>query len=98
MINASAINLINQEFTVNDVGDSIETETSRRVFADVKSVGLKRKMEAEQFGLKLELKFVLSDIAEYKDEQIVEYNGKRYNIVSTYAADDGSFELTTARF
>lgn len=98
MINATAIKLIGQTFTINAVGDSIPAETGRVVYAEHKSIGLKRKIEAEQMGLKLTDKFVLSNAAEYHGEEVLEHNGRRYNIVSVYIADDESVELTTARF
>ena len=98
MINATAIKLISQTFTVNEVGDSIPAETERLVYAEHRSIGLKRKMEAEQMGLKLMDKFVLSNVAEYQGEEILEYNGRRYNIVNAYIPDDESVELTTSRF
>lgn len=98
MLNADAIKLIKQTFSVNEYGDSIPTETIREIYAEVKSIGLKRKIEAEQMGLKLDLKFVLSNVAEYQDEEILEFHGKRLNIVNVYVTDEEKVELTTARF
>ena len=98
MLNATEVYLIAQTFTVNAIGDSIPTETMRLVYAECKSIGLKRKIEAEQAGLKLENKFILSNVAEYQDEEILEYNGKRLNIVNVFCTDEGTVELTTARF
>lgn len=98
MLNSTVIKLISQTYQVNEIGDSIPVEISRTVFAEVKSIGLKRKIEAEQMGLKLSFKFVLSNVAEYNDEEVLEYNGKRYNIVNAYCTDDESIELTAARF
>lgn len=98
MLNADAVTLIKQTFSVNEYGDSIPAETSRTVFAEVKSIGLKRKIKAEQMGLKLDLKFILSNVAEYDGEEILEFHGKRLNIVNTYVIDEGHVEITTARF
>lgn len=91
-------NLIAQTETVNEIGDSIATETSRQVFVQVASIGLKRKMEAMEQGLKLQWKFTLSDMAEYQNEPIIEYHGERYNIVNVYITDDQRVDLTAARY
>lgn len=98
MINATAVKLIAQTFAVNDVGDSIPTETERLVYAEHRSVGFKRKMEAEQMGLKVSDKFILSNAAEYQGEEILEHKGRRYNIVNVYCTEEETVELTTARF
>ena len=98
MVFENVANLISQKMTVNDAGDSIPDETSRRVYVSIKSIGMKRKIEAEQVGLKLEQKFILSDSTEYNDEEIIEFNGKRLNIVGVYYGDNNTVELTTARF
>ncbi len=98
MVFDNVANLIAQTITVNDAGDSIPVETSRIVYVSIKSIGMKRKLEAEQVGLKLEQKFILSDSSEYKNEEIIEFNGKRLNIVGVYYGDNNTVELTTARF
>lgn len=98
MINATAVSLVSQTFTVNDAGDSIATDATRTVYAEVHSVGMKRKIEAEQIGLKIAFVFVLSNVAEYNGEEILEYEGVRYNIVNAYTTKEQRVELTTARF
>lgn len=98
MIFNDVAKLIQQTFTVNEAGDSIPTETESTVFVCVKSIGMKRKLEAEAFGLKLEFKFILSDEAEYHGEEIVEYNGTRYNVVDVYVTENHQVELTVKRY
>ncbi|MBE6955672.1 MAG: hypothetical protein E7449_07190 [Ruminococcaceae bacterium] len=90
-------NLIARTSEENDIGDLIYTESPRQVYVEVSSIGLKRKMEAMAAGLKLEWKFTLSNVAEYGDEEIIEYKGKRYNIVNVYITDMLSVELIAAR-
>lgn len=92
------IKLIAQTVNVNAVGDSIMTETEREVFAKVESIGLKRKLEAQEAGLKLAYKFTLSDAYEYEDEEILEYKGIRYNIVNVYINQFQEPELLTAKY
>lgn len=98
MICPDVVTLIAQTFTENDAGDSIPTESERTVYCDVQSIGLKRKLEAMEAGLKLEYKFVLSDVAEYEGENILEYKGTRYNIINAYTTEQHSVELVTARY
>ena len=92
------ITLIRREMTTNGIGDSIPEETEREVFAKVESIGLKRKLEAQEAGLKLAYKFTLSDAYEYEDEEILEYNGIRYNIVNVYINQFQQPELLTAKY
>lgn len=97
MLYSDVANLISQTYTVNSIGDAVPTETSRQVFVEVKSLGLKRKIEAMATGLNVEFKLILADVQEYADEKIVEYNGVRYNVLNVYVADDQSVELTVGR-
>lgn len=90
--------LISQTYTVNSIGDSIPTETLRQVFVEVKSIGLKRKIDAMATGLTVDFKLILSDIAEYADEKIVEYKGVRYNVKNVYITDDQRVELDIGRY
>jgi len=90
--------LISQTYTVNSIGDPIPTETSRQVFVEVKSIGLKRKIDAMATGLTVDFKLILSDIAEYADEKIVEYKGVRYNVKNVYITDDQRVELDIGRY
>lgn len=91
------LTLIHTDNTVNAQGDVIQTETPRVVFCEVKSVGLKRKLQAMSAGLKLAYKFVLTCYADYNGEEIVEFNGKRYNVIDTYVNGDG-IEISAAEF
>lgn len=97
MLYSDVANLIAQTYTVNSIGDAVPTETSRQVFVEVKSLGLKRKIEAMATGLNVEFKLILADVQEYADEKIVEYKGVRYNVLNVFVADDQSVELTVGR-
>ena len=98
MLFAQTCDLIAQTFVVNSVGDSIATETSRTVFCEFQSIGLKRKVDAAATGLNVEFKLILKDIEEYKDEQIVVYANKRYNVKNVFIRDDQLVELTVGPF
>ena len=98
MIFAETAVLVKQVFTINTVGDSIATETERTVFVEFQSIGLKRKIDALATGLNVEFKLLLKDIAEYDDEKIIEYKGKRYNIKNVFIRDDQKVELTVGEY
>lgn len=98
MFDDVAVLIAQSGVTVNEIGDTIYQETPRQVFVRVSSIGLKRKMEAMASGLQLAWKLTLSDAAEYKDEEIIEYNGVRYNIVNVYITDNHEVDLTLARY
>lgn len=98
MLFAEVATLISQTYTINDVGDSIATETEHTVFVEFQSIGLKRKIDALATGLNVEFKLLLKDIAEYDDEKIIEYNGIRYNVKNVFIRDDQHVELTVGRY
>jgi SPP1 family predicted phage head-tail adaptor len=98
MLFAETANLIKQTFTINSVGDPIAAETSRTVFVEFQSIGLKRKIDALATGLNMEFKLLLKDIAEYDDEKIIEYKGKRYNVKNVFIRDDQAVELTVGEY
>ena len=98
MLFAETANLIKQTFTINEVGDSIASETSRMVFVEFQSIGLKRKIDALATGLNVEFKLLLKDIAEYEDEKVIEYKNKRYNIKNVFIRDDQAVELTVGEY
>ena len=91
------ITLIGITQSVNAIGDTVESETRREVYASVRSVSSKRKLEALALGLRYQWKFVLADYYEYQDEPYVEYDGKRYSVMETYRNADNGIELTAAR-
>ena len=94
MIFAETADLITQTFTVNDVGDSIASESTRTVFVEFQSIGLKRKIDAMATGLNIEFKLLLKDMEEYQGEKVVEFRGRRYNILNVFLRDDQHVELT----
>ena len=71
---------------VDEYGDPTTTETRRRVFCRLASIGQKEFYQAQAVGLQPELKFVLADYLDYNGEILVEYAGQRYRILRTYRA------------
>lgn len=89
--------LVDTSKTVDAIGDTVETETEREVFASVRSVFAKRRMEALAVGLKIEWKFVLADYYDYQNEEKVKYDGKTWNIISNDRTKENGIELTVTR-
>ena len=95
MIRATAIDLIAAD-TESGVFDIPQTETKRRVFAEVRSVGYREFYLAQEQGLEPTHVFRLTDYAEYKNEPYLDYDGVRYRIIRTYT-DGQTIELTAER-
>lgn len=67
------ITLIKETKTVDEYGDTITTETERTIFAQVKSIGQSEFYQAQAVGLKPEIKFIISDFADYQNEKKLKY-------------------------
>ena len=68
-------------------------EKQRTVFANRKSVGFSEFFKAKMAGYSEEMKFDVFT-AEYDDQTIAEYNGKRYKILRAYIDPKTSGEYT----
>lgn len=97
-VSNDVLTLIHNSITTNEYGDSVAVPTRRTVFVDVRSIGLKRKLEADEAGLKLAHKFILADELDYAGEDVCEYNGESLNIVNVFITPEHTVELTTARY
>ncbi len=76
----------------NDAGDLVDTETTRTVFADRRSIRASEFYQAQASGLRPEIMFVVR-YGEYQNEPILEHDGKRYNIIRTYSKNGEEIEL-----
>ena len=72
-------------------------ETSREVFCEVQSVGMREAYEAMSHGHHPEWTLVLSDYDEYRNERVCLFEGVRYRIMRTYVRSDFRIELTLER-
>lgn len=68
------------------------TETRTEVFVSESSVTRSEFFEAGRSGLNASIVLTTS-IYNYNDEEICEYNGRRYAIYRTFARDDEQIEL-----
>lgn len=78
------IELIKVESSVDDYGNTQLTETSKSVFAEAKSVGMREWYEAKVHGVRPEGTFELADYADYDGEQLLRYKNTTYDIERTY--------------
>ena len=93
MLFSKLINLISVSTSVNSLGDSVETPTSRQVMADEMAIGQTEFYQAAATGLRPEIKFLVWEV-DYSNEPKLEYNSKTYNIIRTYKRPDERIELT----
>ena len=90
MLWRDVINLISITTTTNDMGDSIQNETLKQVFADKGSIRQTEFYQAQTTGLKPEIMFKVKSI-DYNQEPKLKFNNKTYNIIRTY---DKNGEIT----
>ena len=72
-MNNEIIKLISETDTVNEYGDTVTVEPERTIFAQVKSIGQNEYYQAQAVGLKPEIKFIISDFADYQNEKKLKY-------------------------
>lgn len=93
----SLINLIQRiDSSVDEYGDRVVTETSRDIFAQVSSIGMKEFYQAQALGFQPEIKFILADYYDYQDEPIVVYESVRYRVLRTFR-DGQRLEIVCTR-
>ena len=96
MMRSDVLYLVAEEPSAHGVFDK-PTETPRKVFCTVRSVGMSEFYRAKENDLFPSIVFVLADYAEYKGEKIALYTPpggtqQRYRIIRTYV-DNQSIEL-----
>ena len=94
MVNKIAdINLISRTFTKDKIGQQIETETSRSVVAELKSINRSEWVAARQNNYN---PVVIASICEfdYNGEEIVEIDSERYVVYRTHPGKDDYIELS----
>ena len=84
--------LITEINDVNDIGDTISTTIERKVLAHITSIKQSEFYQAQAIGLKPEITFIVRRF-EYKEEQSLNYNERKYIVLRTYDRNDGNIEL-----
>ena len=91
----NVISLITEAETVNEYGSTVKTETSRDVFCELKSIGQSEFYQAQTNGIKPEIKFLLADYLDYKNEEIIIFDDVKYKVLRAYRANTGNeLEIT----
>lgn len=96
MDRSDVIKLISVTRTQDKYGQFIDTETSRQVYCQVGSITQSEFYEGGRNGLNPEYRFTVF-FADYEDETIIEYKGKRYAVYRTYLARNDKLELYVER-
>lgn len=86
------IDLISVTRTQDDYGDFTETETTNTVYADKKSIRQSEFYQAMTIGIRPEISFIIREV-DYNDEDKLQYNSKKYDIIRTYSIDGELIEL-----
>jgi len=84
------IKLVSQTKSVDAYGDITVTETERTVFAELKSITQSEFYQAQAVGIKPEIKFVIADYLDYRNEQLIRFKDyaaeeeETYSVIRTY--------------
>lgn len=78
------LTLIQRTVSYEDLANPVTTETTRWVFAEIRSVTRTEFYQAQAANIQPELVFVLADYLEYNGELLVEHEGLRYRVIRTY--------------
>jgi SPP1 family predicted phage head-tail adaptor len=96
MDKSDVIKLISVTRTQDKYGQFVDTETSRQVYCQVGSITQSEFYEGGRNVLNPEYRFTVF-FADYEDETIIEYKGKRYAVYRTYLARNDRLELYVER-
>ena len=89
---ADVITLVNERPNAHGIFEP-KLEERREVFCQIRSIGVNEFYRALEQDLHPVCTFILADYAEYHDEKIVEWHGKRLRVVRTYVGGQ-TIELT----
>lgn len=92
MMFRDVIQLISVTNSVNDIGNTITSQTKKSVFADKQSIRQSEFYQAFATGLKPELMFIIRE-CEYNNESLLEYKTKQYKIIRAYDKNGEYVEL-----
>lgn len=96
MVRADRVILYGETPAAHGVFDAPEL-TPRTVYCEVKSVSQNEVYQARATGLNPEYRLRLSHSFEYKNEELCDFRGNRYEIIRTYMDDKDGIELTIQR-
>lgn len=80
----------------NDIGESTESMTDRKVYASDESAKRQEFYQANANGYKIEKVLTIRKF-EYADEEIVKFGTIEYSVLRTFDKQDGNIELTLTK-
>ena len=89
---AEKISLVTKTYSIDSIGQRVETRSLKEVFALVESASQSEFFNGGQNGLRPEFKFTVL-INEYGGQDTVMYKSVEYDIYRTYRRTDGRIEL-----
>lgn len=89
---SETIKLVATTETTDELGDVVDTETKRKVYANRKSVRQSEFYQAMANGMQPEIMFEVS-VFDYDDEKKLIYNEKAYSVIRTYVTDSDRMEI-----
>jgi SPP1 family predicted phage head-tail adaptor len=92
MLFRDVIELVNVTESINDMGDIVNSQTTRTVFANKKSIRQSEFYQAFATGLKPELMFQIRQ-ADYNHEPKLIFNSKTFQIIRVFSKNDEIIEL-----
>lgn len=96
MDRSDVVKLVSLTKTQDDYGVWRTTETEREVFCQVDSVTRSEFFDGGRNGLNPQFRITMF-AADYEDETILIYNGRRYSIYRTYITRTDDIELYVER-
>lgn len=72
----------------NAYGQEVETFDWKEVYADVLSVTRVEFYSAAMASIKPTCVFVIADVDDYNEEQVISYDGKLYDVIRTFTSHD----------
>ena len=89
---AEKIALVSIEYTQDDLGEWIKTQTDTEIFGWVESVSMSEFYQAGMQGFKPEYKITVW-MQEYGNQELIKYNDRLYVVYRTFRRSDGRIEL-----
>ena len=93
---AEKISLVTKTYSVDSIGQRVETRSTKEIFALVESASQSEFFNGGQNGLRPEYKFTVL-LNEYGGQETLMYKSVEYDIYRTYRRNDGRIELHTQR-
>lgn len=96
MDRSRVVNLINETYSADTIGQMVATTTVTTVFCNVQSVSQSEWFAGGQNGLKPEYKVTMF-APDYSGQRMIELDGVKYGIYRSYLRQDEMLELYLER-